>query len=77
MLFFLDLCSRQGILVDQYSDQSEGLLEKDNNGNLSITIVTLKPKTIFSGSNILTADEIKNIHHKAHQLCFIVNSVKT
>lgn len=77
MLFFLDLCSRKGIVVDKYSDPAEGILEVDDDGNMSMTVVTLNPKTVFSGSNIPNKGEIEKIHHEAHELCFITNSVKT
>lgn len=77
MLFFLDLCSRQKLIVDKYNDHAEGTLEKDDNGNMSITVVILKPETIFSGAKIPSRSEIEKIHHEAHKLCFIANSVKT
>ncbi|MBT5073253.1 MAG: OsmC family peroxiredoxin [Kordiimonadaceae bacterium] len=77
MLFFLDLCSRKKIIVDEYNDQAEGILGKDDGGNMAMTVVTLKPRTSFSGENIPTQSEVEKIHHKAHQLCFIANSVKT
>lgn len=72
MLSFLAICTKKKITVQSYEDDAVGLLENDN-GTLWITHVTLRPKVISS------ADEqtLAQIHHLAHQACFIANSVKT
>jgi organic hydroperoxide reductase OsmC/OhrA len=38
---------------------------------------TLRPEVLFSGDRVPTPDEIADMHHKAHEECFIANSVKT
>lgn len=72
MLSFLAICAKKKIAVQSYEDDAVGLLENDN-GKLWISRVTLRPKVISS------ADEqtLAQIHHLAHQACFIANSVKT
>jgi organic hydroperoxide reductase OsmC/OhrA len=53
-----------------------GHLEKNEDGALAITRVELRPAIAFSG----TAPDpgaLDELHHKAHALCFIANSVKT
>ena len=77
MLFFLDLASRKKFAIDQYVDNAEGVLEKVSHGKIAMTTVTLKPKIIFSGDKRPTQEDIATLHHKAHELCFIANSVTT
>jgi organic hydroperoxide reductase OsmC/OhrA len=42
-----------------------------------VSSVTLQPKVIFSGPKIPNAADIEEMHHEAHDECFIANSVKT
>ncbi len=41
-----------------------------------MTVVTLRPEVIFSGENLPTREQIEHMHHRAHEECFIANSVK-
>jgi organic hydroperoxide reductase OsmC/OhrA len=77
MLWFLDIVSRRGFRVDRYEDEAEGVMEKDAQGKVAITRVTLRPAVAFSGDKLPTRDEIESLHHQAHQECFIASSVKT
>lgn len=77
MLFFLSIAANAGFCVDRYIDEAEGILEKDASQRLSMTRVTLRPRVIFSGSPAPSEDEIRRMHHQAHEECFIANSVKT
>ncbi len=76
MLFFLSLAQNKGLVVDSYSDNASGLMEKDKDGKTSITRVTLRPNVKFSEQNV-PASQLEAMHHQAHDLCFIANSVKT
>ncbi|HET7730178.1 MAG TPA: OsmC family protein [Usitatibacter sp.] len=76
MLFFLDFARRGGFVVDSYEDESEGVLAKDAEGRMAMTVVTLRPRIAFSGKRP-TREELDALHHKAHEACFIANSVKT
>ena len=40
-------------------------------------LVTLKPEVTFSGELIPSRMQIDQMHHEAHEECFIANSVKT
>ena len=42
-----------------------------------MTRVTLRPAVTFSGAKQPTAEELDALHHKAHEECYIANSVKT
>jgi organic hydroperoxide reductase OsmC/OhrA len=77
MLWFLDIVSRQGFRVDRYEDEAEGVMEKNADGKVAITRVTLRPAVRFSGDKLPTRQEIEDLHHKAHEECFIASSVKT
>ena len=77
MLFFLDICSREGIIVDSYVDEAAGVLERVGRNKMAMTRVTLRPQADYSGEKIPTRDDLERIHHKSHELCFIANSVTT
>jgi organic hydroperoxide reductase OsmC/OhrA len=77
MLFFLDFARRAGLVVDAYVDEAEGLMGKDADGRMAMTRVTLRPRVEWSGGEIPDEDAVVELHHKAHEACFIANSVKT
>ena len=77
MLFFLDFARRAGLRIDSYEDKAEGVLAKDAEGRMAMTVVTLRPKIVFSGERQPTSEELGELHHKSHVACFIANSVKT
>ena len=76
MLFFLDFARRAGFVVDDYVDEADGVLEKRADGKIAMTRVTLRPRIAWSGD---APDEaaIADLHHRAHEACFIANSVNT
>jgi organic hydroperoxide reductase OsmC/OhrA len=77
MLFFLDFARRGGFLVDSYEDEAQGVLAKDADGRMAMTVVTLRPKIVFSGEKQPTKEELDDLHHRSHEACFIANSVKS
>ena len=77
MLFFLSIAARVGYVVDEYVDEAIGILEKDAEGRMAMTSVRLRPRIAFSGDRQPDADQLERMHHQAHDLCFIANSVKT
>ena len=77
MLFFIDFARRAGFRIDSYEDNVEGVLAKDAEGKMSMTIVTLRPKIVFSGDKVPTPADLDELHHKSHEACYIANSVKS
>jgi len=77
MLFFVDYARRGGWVVDSYVDDAEGTLEKRSDGKMWMSRVSLRPQVQFSGDKQPTAAEIEHLHHRAHEDCFIANSVTT
>jgi organic hydroperoxide reductase OsmC/OhrA len=74
MLFFVDLARRAGFVVDSYVDEAEGVLEKRDDGKMWMSSVTLQPKIDWDG-DVPDEATIADLHHKAHDACFIANSV--
>lgn len=77
MLWFLSLAAGKKIVVESYEDHAEGALAKNEEGKLAMTEVTLKPEIRFSGETLPSPAQIEELHHLAHEKCFIANSVKT
>ena len=77
MLFFIDYARRGGFVVDTYCDEASGVLEKGSDNKVAVTRVTLRPKIAWSGERRPSQPEIDDLHHRAHEDCFIANSVKT
>lgn len=75
MLTFLAIAARKGIVVDAYEDEAEGVLEKNAEGQLAVTRVTLRPKVRFAEPQ--DAGLVERLHASAHRGCFIANSVRT
>ena len=76
MLFFVDFARRAGLIPDSYVDEAEGVLDKRADGRIAMTRVTLRPRVTWSG-DAPDAAAIADLHHKAHEACFIANSVTT
>ena len=76
MLFFVDLARRAGLIVDSYTDEAEGILEKRTDGKMAMTRVTLRPQITWGGT-VPDDAAVADLHHRAHEACFIANSVNT
>lgn len=73
MLWYLHLCSSEGIIVQEYSDHATGTMVESADGSGKFTEVILKPSVVISDNKkIIRANEL---HHKANEMCFIANSV--
>ena len=77
MLWFLSLAAARGWVVESYRDAAVGTLAKDAAGKLVMQVVTLRPEVVFGGRCQPSATEIETLHHRAHEECFLANSVKT
>jgi organic hydroperoxide reductase OsmC/OhrA len=73
MLWYLHLCADAGIIVLEYLDQATGTMAETAEGGGRFTEVVLRPAvTIAEGSD---AGHAEQLHERAHELCFIANSV--
>lgn len=76
MLTFVHLASKDGLRLRAYEDTAVGTLEKNPEGKLALTRVALRPKLTFDG-DMPHLKTIEKLHARAHEECFIANSVKT
>jgi organic hydroperoxide reductase OsmC/OhrA len=73
LLSYLHLCAVAGVIVTEYVDKADGVMVEADSGGGHFTEVTLKPAvTITKDSDAALA---KELHGRAHHLCFIANSV--
>lgn len=75
MLFYLWIASKKRIGIDSYVDDAIGIMEKVD-GKMMVSRVELRPQVAYIGESPSREDEQK-MHHQAHELCFLANSVKT
>ena len=72
-LWYLGLCAEAGIVVLAYEDDAEGEMVEEHSGAGQFSSVTLRPRvTLAAGSDL---DKARELHHLAHQKCFIARSV--
>ena len=76
MLWFLDVASRAGFVVDSYEDDAVGRMGRNAAGQLVVDLVTLRPHTRFAGARTPGGGELARLHHVAHEECFLANSVR-
>ena len=76
MLWFLHFANRKNFVVERYRDEASGVLEKNAEGKEAMTRITLRPAVTFSGAAPSAEDHAK-LHEKAHERCYIANSVLT
>lgn len=75
MLFFLAFAAKAGVVVDRYTDDAVGVMTRDERGRMAITSVTLRPEIVVSGDE-LAAETLDELHHRAHEACYIANSIR-
>ena len=77
MLFFLSIAATAGFVVERYEDSAEGRLETNSAGKLAMTTVSLRPHAVFTGERRPSSAELHDMHHRAHEKCFLASSVLT
>ena len=70
-LWYLHLCAEAGISVYSYLDRAEGTMIEGEKGRF--TAIILKPDIVVRAGDDLALAQ--SLHHKAHDLCFIANSL--
>jgi len=73
MLWFLHLCAVDGIVVTHYSDHAFGVMFESPDGSGRFKEVILKPQVIVAEPDMI--QKANELHDKAHEKCFIANSV--
>ncbi|WP_150526186.1 OsmC family protein [Roseibium sediminis] len=75
MLTFLDIARRAKHSIVSYTDKAEGIMEEIAPKRMAVTRVTLNPEIVFE-DQLPSREELDALHHEAHEICFIANSVK-
>ncbi|MBI1206692.1 MAG: OsmC family peroxiredoxin [Azospirillum sp.] len=73
MLWFLHLSAESGLIVTAYDDEPVGTMAETADGSGHFTSVVLRPRVTLAAGGDPAATEA--LHHRAHALCFIANSV--
>ena len=77
MLWFLSIAARRGFVVDEYHDDAVGVLGRDEAGRQAMLDVLLRPRVRFGAEATPDMATLTEMHHAAHDACFIASSVKT
>lgn len=73
MLWYLHLCSDNGIIVLEYEAEAKGIMQEEEDGSGRFVSIHLHPKiTIQKNGNIELAMQL---HEEAHKMCFIANTL--
>jgi organic hydroperoxide reductase OsmC/OhrA len=73
MLWYLHVCTKNGMVVTDYVDTAEGTLVLDDDGGGRFTEAVLRPNVTVATAEMISGAHAA--HHQAHELCFIANSV--
>ncbi|ROI01802.1 MULTISPECIES: OsmC family protein [unclassified Chryseobacterium] len=73
MLWYLHFCAEAGVIVTEYTDEATGIMAETANGSGHFTEVTLHPVVTVAEESMV--EKAEQLHHKAHEFCFIANSV--
>jgi organic hydroperoxide reductase OsmC/OhrA len=73
MLSYLYVCSLEGIVITAYTDNAKGVMIENANGGGSFKEVVLNPICTVAEESMI--DRAIELHHKAHEICYIANSV--
>ncbi|WP_131738077.1 OsmC family protein [Actinomadura roseirufa] len=73
MLWYLHLCSVEGVVVTAYRDTPHGTMIETEDGGGRFEEVVLRPEVLLADPG--QAGRAAKLHDRAHELCFIANSV--
>lgn len=73
MLWYLHLCADAGVVLETYRDAPEGTMVVEANGGGHFTDVVLRPHGTYR--HPVEPALIRQLHHRAHELCFVANSM--
>jgi organic hydroperoxide reductase OsmC/OhrA len=74
MLWYLHLCAVNDVVVLDYRDEPEGVMIEEAGGSGAFSRIVLRPQVKLSPGS--SEQKARELHHEAHRMCFIANSVK-
>jgi organic hydroperoxide reductase OsmC/OhrA len=73
LLSYLHVCVGEGVVVEEYVDHARGSMVSNPDGSGRFTEAVLTPHVVVADASMVQA--ATRAHHRAHDLCFIANSV--
>lgn len=73
MLSYLYVCALEGVVITSYEDHATGVMVENTRGGGKFEVVTLHP--VFTVAEPSMKEKALELHHKAHEICYIANSV--
>ena len=77
MLVFLFEAARAGFDVLAYEDDAVGRMTPNARGALWVSNVELAPRVTYADAARPTPEQEADLHHRAHEGCYIANPVRT
>ncbi|MCA1588894.1 MAG: OsmC family protein [Acidobacteria bacterium] len=77
MLTFLWVAARKGFRIDSYEDTAVGKMTAGDDRKHWVSKITLDPEIEWVGDTLPTTEEIAEMHHAAHEQCYVANSIKS
>ena len=73
MLWYLHLCSVNGIVVVEYTDNATGEMVENEEGSGQFSSIILNPRVTVTHPSMF--EKAQSLHAEAHKHCFIARSV--
>jgi organic hydroperoxide reductase OsmC/OhrA len=73
LLSYLYVCAQEGIVITAYEDNTTGTMLENEKGGGKFEEIILRPKCTVAEPHM--RERALELHHKAHDLCFIANSL--
>lgn len=73
LLSYLYVCSLEGVVITSYTDNATGIMIEQASGGGSFKDITLNPICYLANESMVK--KAIELHHKAHEICYIANSV--
>ena len=73
LLSYLHVCVDAGVVVTRYVDRATGSMRTEADGSGRFVEVVLHPEVVVADESMVAA--ATEAHRRAHELCFIANSV--
>ena len=77
MLSFLYVAAKAGFVAVSYTDGAVGEMTTSTEGKEWISRIVLDPHIEWANGQAPTDEELARLHHEAHEICFIANSIKS
>jgi organic hydroperoxide reductase OsmC/OhrA len=77
LLSFLPLAALGGFEVLRYEDDAVGKMTKNERGKMWVSEVELRPRITYADGKAPSSEEEAELHHRAHDDCYIASSVRT